>query len=63
MKTIFLIDGKKFILKYQRKMPEKEVTKMKSFITNKGQKLVKTKNFKIIKIEDSEKERSYKIDL
>ena len=63
MKTIFLIDGKKFILKYQRKMPEKEVTKMKSFITNKGQKLVKTKNFKIIKIQDSEKERLYKIDL
>ena len=31
-------------------MPEKEVLKMKSFVTNNGNKLVKTKKFKINKI-------------
>ena len=44
MKTSFIITGKKYILKYQRKMPEKEVIKMKSFVTNKGTKLTKTAN-------------------
>ena len=39
MKTSFVISGKKYILKYERKMPEKEIIKMKSFVTNKGQKL------------------------
>ena len=34
MKTILIISKKKYILKYERKMPEKEVLKMKSFITN-----------------------------
>ena len=33
MKTSFMISGKKHILKYERKMPEKEVIKMKSFVT------------------------------
>ena len=32
-----------------RKMPEKEVLKMKSFVTNKGDKLIKTEKFKIKK--------------
>ena len=36
MKTAFMISGKKHILKYERKMPEKEVIKMKSFVTNKA---------------------------
>ena len=42
MKTIFVIGSKKHTLKYTRKMPEGEVKKMKSFVTNKGQKLEKT---------------------
>ena len=63
MKTIFKISGKKYILKYQRKMPEKEVLKMKSFVTNKGDKLIKTPKFKIKKINDSEKDKTYEIIL
>ena len=50
MKTSFNISGKKYILKYERKMPEKEVIKMKSFVTNKGTKLTKTAKFKIKKV-------------
>ena len=50
MKTSFIIAGKKHTLKYERKMPEKEVIKMKSFVTNKGTKLTKTAKFKIKKI-------------
>ena len=63
MRTIFKISGKKYILKYERKMPEKEVLKMKSFVTNKGEKLTKTSKFKIIKVNDSEKDRYYEITL
>ena len=63
MKTIFNISNKKYILKYERKMPEKEILKMKSFITNKGKKLVKTDEFKIKKVFEKEKERTYEIIL
>ena len=63
MKTIFKISGKKYVLKYNRKMPEKEVLKMKSFVTNKGEKIVKTSNFKIQKITDKEKERIFEINI
>tara|TARA_B100000401_G_C52566862_1_gene606042 strand:- start:9 stop:212 length:204 start_codon:yes stop_codon:yes gene_type:complete len=63
LKTIFLISGKKHILKYERKMPEKEVIKMKSFVTNKGVKLSKTSKFKIKKISEKDKERVYEIIL
>ena len=63
MKTIFSIANKKFILKYERKMPEKEVLKMKSFITNKGVKLLKTEKFKIKKISEKETERIFEIIL
>ena len=63
MKTIFKISGKKYTLKYERKMPEKEVLKMKSFVTNKGEKLTKTSKFKIKKINDSEKDKTYEIIL
>ena len=63
MKTAFMINGKKHILKYERKMPEKEVLKMKSFVTNKGEKLTKTSKFKIKKINDSEKDKTYEIIL
>ena len=63
MKTIFSISNKKYILKYERKMPEKEVLKMKSFVTNKGDKLVKTEKFKIKKISEKEKERIFEIIL
>ena len=63
MKTSFIITGKKHILKYERKMPEKEVIKMKSFVTNKGVKLSKTAKFKIKKIIDKDKERVFEIIL
>ena len=63
MKTIFVIGSKKHTLKYSRKMPEGEVKKMKSFVTNKGQKLEKTSKFKIIKISEEKSARTYKINL
>ena len=63
MKTIFIIAKKKYILKYERKMPEKEVLKMKSFVTNTGDKLVKTDRFKIKKVYDKDKERIFEISL
>ena len=63
MKTIFSISNKKYILKYERKMPEKEVLKMKSFVTNTGDKLVKTEKFKIKKISEKETERIFEISL
>ena len=63
MKTAFMINGKKHILKYERKMPEKEVLKMKSFVTNNGAKLVKTDKFKIKNINDKNKERIFDISL
>ena len=63
MKTAFVISGKKHILKYERKMPEKEVIKMKSFVTNKGMKLTKTDKFKIKKTLEKDKERIYDIVL
>jgi len=63
MKTAFIISGKKHVLKYERKMPEKEVIKMKSFVTNKGAKLSKTAKFKIKKIVDKDKERVFEIIL
>ena len=63
MKTVFVISGKKNILKYERKMPEKEVIKMKSFMTNKGEKLSKTSKFKIKKIIDKDNERIFEITL
>ena len=63
MKTAFIISGKKHVLKYERKMPEKEVIKMKSFVTNKGSKLSKTAKFKIKKIVDKDKERVFEIIL
>ena len=63
MKTIFEIGLKKHTLKYMRKMPEAEVKKMKSFMTNKGQKLEKTSKFKIIKVIDSKDKRTFKINI
>tara|TARA_B100001059_G_scaffold131914_1_gene132032 strand:+ start:1223 stop:1414 length:192 start_codon:yes stop_codon:yes gene_type:complete len=63
MKTIFIIAKKKYTLKYERKMPEKEVLKMKSFVTNKGEKLSKTDKFKVKKISEKDKERIFEIIL
>ena len=63
MKTIFIIAEKKYTLKYERKMPEKEVLKMKSFVTNKGEKLSKTDKFKVKKISEKDKERIFEIIL
>ena len=61
MKTTFVIAGKKYSLKYQRKMSENEVIKMKSFITDKGYKLVKTPKFRIKKVIESQKERFFEL--
>ena len=63
MKTIFIIGSKKHTLKYTRKMAEGEVKKMKSFVTNKGQKLEKTSKFKILNISDEKTARVFKISL
>ena len=63
MKTIFIIAKKKYTLKYERKMSEKEVLKMKSFVTNKGEKLSKTDKFKVKKISEKDKERIFEIIL
>ena len=63
MKTIFVIGSNKYTLKYTRKMPEGEVKKMKSFMTNKGQKLEKTSKFKILKISEEKSARTFKINL
>ena len=63
MKTAFVISGKRHILKYERKMPEKEVIKMKSFVTSKGTKLTKTLKFKIKKVLEKDKERVFEIVL
>ena len=63
MKTIFKIGSKSHTLKYQRKMSEGEVKKMKSFVTSKGQKLQKSSKFKIIDIQDSKDQKIYKITL
>ena len=63
MKTIFVIGSKKHTLKYARKMPEGVVKKMKSFVTNKGQKLEKTSKFKILKVTDEKSARTFKINL
>ena len=63
MKTIFVIGSKRHTLKYTRKMPEGEVKKMKSFVTNKGQKLEKTSKFKILKISEEKSARTFKINL
>ena len=63
MKTTFIITKKNITLKYERKMPEKEVLKMKSFVTSKGDKLVKTEKFKIKKITEKDKERVFDVIL
>ena len=63
MKTIFVIGSKKHTLKYTKKMPEGEVKKMKSFVTNKGQKLEKTSKFKILKVSEEKSARTFKINL
>ena len=63
MKTIFNLGSKIYTLKYQRKMSEGEVKKMKSFVTEKGEKLNKTNKFKITNIEDSVDQKTYKVIL
>ena len=63
MKTIFKIGSKSHTLKYQRKMSEGEVKKMKSFVTEKGEKLQKTNKFKINDILDSKDQKIYNIGI
>ena len=63
MKTVFVIGSKKHTLKYKRRMPEGEVKKMRSFVTNKGQKLEKTSKFKILNISEDKNSRTFKINL
>ena len=63
MKTIFKIGSKNHTLKYERKMSEGEVKKMKSFVTDKGEKLQKSSKFKITDIQHSKDQKIYKITL
>ena len=63
MNTIFKIGSKNYTLKYQRKMSEGEVKKMMSFVTSKGEKLLKTNKFKIIDIKDSNDKRVFTLNL
>ena len=63
MITVFKISSKSYTLKYQRKMSESEVNKMKSFVTSKGKKLQKTNKFKIIEIKDSKDKRVFNLNL
>ena len=63
MKTVFVRRSKKYTLKYKRRMPEGEVKKMRSFVTNKGQKLEKTSKFKILNISEDKNSRTFKINL
>ena len=63
MITVFKISSKSYTLKYQRKMSESEVNKMKSFVTSKGEKLQKTNKFKIIEIKDSKDKRVFTLNL
>ena len=44
-------------------MPRSEVEKMKSFVSNYGEKLIKTPKFKIISQIDDDKTRIFKITL
>ena len=44
-------------------MPEKEVLKMKSFVTKKGEKILKSEKFEIKKIIEKPKERIFDIIL
>ena len=63
METAFVIGDKTMVLKYARKMSVKEVERMKSFVTNKGVKLVKTDKFKILTVNDNDSRRTYKVVL
>ena len=44
-------------------MPEKEVLKMKSFVTIQSEKLIKSSKFKILKLIEKDKERIFEINL
>ena len=48
MKTIFKIGSKSHTLKYQRKMSEGEVKKMKSFVTSKVKNYKRVVNLKLL---------------
>tara|TARA_B100001250_G_scaffold385778_1_gene381782 strand:- start:2119 stop:2391 length:273 start_codon:yes stop_codon:yes gene_type:complete len=63
MKTTLMIKNKHYSLKYERKMPEKEILKMKSFVTQKGDKIIKTDQFKINKIIEKDKERIFEVNI
>ena len=61
--TLFIIGNKKVTLKYTRKMPRGEVERMKSFVTKKGEKLVKTPKFKVLSQVDEGTKRIFKVVL
>jgi len=63
MKTTLIIKNKNYSLKYARKMPENEILKMKSFVTQKGEKIIKTNQFKINKIIEKDKERIFEVNI
>jgi len=58
---MILNGNKKYILKYQRKMPMGEVQRMKSFVTKDGMKITKTPTFRVISVEDQEGVRIYRV--
>jgi hypothetical protein len=61
--TVFSVANKNVTLKYTRKMPRGEVERMKSFVTKNGEKLVKTKKFKILSQDDDGTKRIFKVIL
>ena len=58
---MILNGNKKYILKYQRKMPMGEVQRMKSFVTKDGMKITKTPEFKVISMEDQGSVRVFRV--
>jgi hypothetical protein len=61
--TVLSIGNKNVTLKYTRKMPRGEVERMKSFVTKKGEKLVKTPKFKVLSQVDEGTKRIFKVVL
>ena len=61
--TVLSIGNKNVTLKYTMKMPRGEVERMKSFVTKKGEKLVKTPKFKVLSQVDEGTKRVFKVVL
>lgn len=61
--TVLSMGNKNVTLKYTRKMPRREVERMKSFVTKGGEKLVKTPKFKVLSMIDEGTKRVFKVVL